>query len=149
MPFSSDDVEGQLLAFINHQNEAWVASARRLSPRLLIDLLGWSGDETQAYFASLDMFAIGEPVSWAGPEPAPVWLDVAREYTERWIHQAQMRDAVKAPALTEPRFFLPLLDTLVRGLPHTFRETNAPEGDRKSTRLNSSHGYQSRMPSSA
>jgi hypothetical protein len=74
------------------------------------------------------MFAMGEPVSWAGPEAAPVWLDIAREYSERWLHQAQIRDAVKSPPLTEPRLFLPLLDTLVRALPHTFRETDASEG---------------------
>lgn len=127
-PSSSENVEGQLLDFINHQNEAWVAAARRLSPRLLIDLLRWSGEQTQAYFASLDMFAMGEPVSWAGPESAPVWLDIAREFSERWLHQAQMRDAVAAPAFTEPRLFLPLLDTLVRALPHTFRNTEADEG---------------------
>jgi uncharacterized protein (TIGR03083 family) len=127
-PSRPDNVEAQLLDFINRQNEAWVAAARRLSPRLLIDLLRWSGEETQAYFESLDMFAVGEPVTWAGPEPAPVWLDIAREYTERWLHQAQMRDAVKAPLLTESRLFLPLLDTLVRALPHTFRDTEAPEG---------------------
>jgi hypothetical protein len=127
-PSGPENVEAQLLPFINHQNEVWVDAARRLSPRLLIDLLRWSGEETQAYFASLEMFAMGEPVSWAGPEPAPVWLDVAREYTERWIHQAQIRDAVKAPALTGPRFFLPLLDTLVRALPRTFRDTDAAEG---------------------
>ena len=47
-PSSPDDVEAQLLDFINRQNEAWVAAARRLSPRLLIDLLRWSGEETQA-----------------------------------------------------------------------------------------------------
>jgi len=122
------DFAAELLAYINDVNERWVASARRLSPRLLIDLSRWSGDETQAYFESLDMFAIGEPVTWAGSEPAPVWFDIAREYTERWIHQSQIRDAVGAPALTEPRLFLPLLDTLVRALPHTFRETGAPEG---------------------
>jgi hypothetical protein len=39
-----------------------------------------------------------------------------------------MRDALKAPQLTEPRLFLPLLDTLVRALPHTFRDMEAPEG---------------------
>lgn len=127
-PTSAEDVEGQLLEFINRQNETWVAATRRLSSRLLIDLLRWSGEETQAYFESLDMFAMGEPVSWAGPAPAPVWLDVAREYSERWLHQAQMRDAVHAPALTGPRLFLPLLDTLVRALPQTFRETDAADG---------------------
>lgn len=127
-PAAPENVEAQLLAFINHQNEAWVAAARRLSPRLLVDLLRWSGGETQAYFESLDMFAIGEPVSWAGPEPAPVWLDIAREYSERWIHQSQIRDAVRAPPLTDPRLFLPLVDTLARALRHTLRDTDAAEG---------------------
>jgi uncharacterized protein (TIGR03083 family) len=127
-PTSAENVEGQLLEFINRQNETWVAAARRLSPRLLIDLLRWSGGETQAYFESLDMFALGEPVSWAGSDQAPVWLDVAREYSERWIHQSQIRNAVRAPHLTEPQLFPPLLDTLVRALPHTFRDVDAPEG---------------------
>jgi uncharacterized protein (TIGR03083 family) len=127
-PSGTENIEGQLLDFINRQNETWVAAARRLSPRLLVDLLRWSGGETQAYFESLDMFKMGEPVTWAGPEPAPAWLDIAREYAERWIHQSQVRDAVGAPALTEPRLFLPLLDTLVQALPHTFRDSEAPEG---------------------
>ena len=127
-PSGPENVEAQLLAFINRQNEAWVAAARRLSPRLLIDLLRWSGDETQKYFQPLDMFATGEPVHWAGPDPAPVWLDIAREYTERWLHQAQIRDAVSAPLLTQPRFFLPVLDTFVRALPHTFRNVERPHG---------------------
>ena len=39
-----------------------------------------------------------------------------------------MREAVGAPLLTEPRLFLPLLDTLVRALPHTFRNTDPAEG---------------------
>jgi len=124
-PSSPENIEAQLLEFINQQNESWVAAARRLSPRLLIDLLRWSGDETQKYFESL---AIGEPVSWAGPEPAPVWLDIAREYTERWLHQAQIRDAASAPLLTQPRLFLPVLDTFVRALPHTFRDLARPHG---------------------
>ncbi len=66
--------------------------------------------------------------SWAGPEPAPVWLDLAREYTERWHHQQQIRDAVGKPGLIEPRIFAPVLDTFVRALPHTFRAVQAPEG---------------------
>jgi len=127
-PATPENIEAQLLEFINRQNESWVAAARRLSPRLMIDLLRWSGDETQKYFESLDMFAIGEPVSWAGPEPAPVWLDIAREYTERWLHQAQIRDAVSGPLLTQPRLFLPVLDTFVRALPYTFRDVEQPHG---------------------
>jgi len=127
-PTRERDFAAELLDYINEANERWVAAARRLSPRLLIDLLRWSGEETQRYFESLDMFSIGEPVTWAGPESAPVWLDIAREYAERWLHQAQVRDAVSRPLLTEPRLFLPVLDTFVRALPHTFRDTDAPHG---------------------
>ena len=128
VPSASDDFEAELLAFINRQNEAWVEATRRLSPRLLIDLLRWSGEETQRYFESLDPYALGEPVSWAGPEPAPVWLDIAREYTERWLHQQQIRDAVGRPGLKDRRLFAPVLDTFVRALPHTFRDVGAPAG---------------------
>jgi len=126
--FDGGTFEAELLAFINRQNEVWVEAARRLSPRLLIDLLRWSGEETQRYFESLDLYALGEPVSWAGPQPAPVWLDVAREYTERWLHQQQIRDAVGRPGLKERRPFAPVLATFVRALPHTFRDVAAPEG---------------------
>jgi uncharacterized protein (TIGR03083 family) len=120
--------EPELLDFINRQNEAWVEATRRLSARVVTDLLRWSGEETQRYWESLDLEAIGMPVSWAGPEPAPVWLDVAREFTERWLHQAQIRAAAGAPPLYEARFFVPVLDTFVRALPHTYRHTDAPEG---------------------
>jgi uncharacterized protein (TIGR03083 family) len=132
--------EAELLAFINRMNESWVAAARRLSPPLLIDLLRFSGDQTQRYLESLDPMAIGEPVSWAGPDPAPVWLDVAREFTERWLHQQQLRDAVQRPGLKEPRFFAPVLDTLVRALPHTFRDVLAPRDTRVALSISGESG---------
>src|SRR6266852_4119801 len=74
-------------------NDDWVRAARRLSPHVMRDLLAAAGPLLFAYFASLDLAATGGPVSWAGPAPAPVWLDVAREYTERWHHQQHIRDA--------------------------------------------------------
>jgi uncharacterized protein (TIGR03083 family) len=116
-----------LVAYLNRWNEAWVGAARRISPPLLIDLLRFAGEQTQRYFESLDLEETGPPVSWAGPQPAPVWLDVAREYTERWLHQQQIRDAVERPGQTEPRFLSPVLDTFVRALPHTFHDVLAPE----------------------
>ncbi len=128
VPRGDRDFEAELLAFINEANERWVRATRRISPHLLCDLLRFMGGETQRYFQSLDLFQIGEPVSWAGPDPAPVWLDIAREYTERWLHQQQIRDAVGAAGLKEPRTFAPVLDTFVRALPHTFRDVDAAEG---------------------
>jgi uncharacterized protein (TIGR03083 family) len=117
-----------LVAFINDLNQSWVVAARRMSPRVLCDLLEHIGTQVDAYFLSLDPFAIGGEVSWAGSQPAPVWLDVAREYTERWHHQQQIREATGRPGLYEPRLFAPVLDAFVRALPHTFRDVDAAEG---------------------
>ena len=71
---------------------------------------------------------MGGAVSWAGNEPMPVWFDVAREYTERWHHQQQIRDATGRPGLYGRHLFEPVLDTFVRGLPHTFRDEEAKDG---------------------
>lgn len=126
--FSTSPSWAELVAFVNRRNEEWVAALRRLSPRVLIDLLGWSGEQLLAHFRSLDLRATGGPVSWAGPEPAPQWLDTAREYTERWVHQQQIRDAVGVSGLRERRLFHPVLDTFAHALPHAYRDIAAPEG---------------------
>lgn len=117
-----------LVAFINNLNDEWVSGARRLSPRTLCDLLAFTGPQLSAYFASLNPFDLSEPVSWAGPDPAPVWLDVAREFTEQWHHQQQIRDATGKPPLYQPRYFAPVLDTFMRATPHHYRDVPAPEG---------------------
>jgi uncharacterized protein (TIGR03083 family) len=117
-----------LVTAINRQNDAWVAGTRRISPRLLIDLLRLTGAQTEDFFRSLDLMAMGMPVNWAGSEPAPVWLDVAREYTERWVHQQHIRDAVGRPGLKERWWFGPVLETFVHGLRRALHDFAAPEG---------------------
>jgi uncharacterized protein (TIGR03083 family) len=119
-----------LVALINELNDIWIKAASRFSPPVLCELLSLSGEQVCAYFNTLDPYAIGDPVDWAGPEPAPVWLDVAREYTEWWHHQQQIRDAVDRPGLKQPRYFSPVLDTFARALPHTYRSIVAQEGVR-------------------
>jgi uncharacterized protein (TIGR03083 family) len=116
-----------LVAYLNEQNALWVQATRRISPRLLCELLRLTGTQVSTYFQSLDPDAIGGPVSWAGPEPAPVWLDLAREFTERWHHQQHIRDAVAKPGLMQPRYLAPALDTFVRALPHTYRDVSAAD----------------------
>jgi hypothetical protein len=37
-------------------------------------------------------------VSWAGTSPVPVWLDQARELSERWIHRQQLLQALGRPS---------------------------------------------------
>jgi uncharacterized protein (TIGR03083 family) len=127
-PMAWDDV----VAHVNGMNDAWLRGARRISPRLLIDLLCLTGGQLAEFYNTLDLDALGGEVSWAGPGPHPVWLDVAREYTERWVHQQQIRDAVGRRGLMERRFFFPVLDAFARALPHTLRDAAAPVGARVS-----------------
>ena len=123
-PFFADkDMEQweSLVRNINEANELWVRATQRISPALLSALLELTGKQFHEYISSLDQMAMNGAVSWAGPGAAPVWLDTAREYTERWLHQQQIRDAVHKPGLKDRKFFHPVLDAFVRALPHTYR----------------------------
>jgi uncharacterized protein (TIGR03083 family) len=122
----------QVVAYVNGLNDAWLRGARRISPRLLIDLLRLTGGQLAEFYDTLALDALDGEVSWAGPGPHPVWLDVAREYTERWVHQQQIRDAVGRPGLTGRRFFFPVLDAFARAVSHTLRDAVAPAGTRVS-----------------
>jgi len=114
-----------LVTLINNLNKVWIDATRRMSPQLVCDLLALTGQQVCDYFNTLDPYALGGPVNWAGPDLAPVWLDLAREYTEFWHHQQHIRDAVNRPGLKQPQFFAPVLDAFVRALPHTYREVEA------------------------
>lgn len=115
-----------LVLLINRLNAEWTTAMRRVSPRVMVDLLSSTGPQVSEYFASLDPHTMGGPVDWAGSGPAPVWLDLAREYTERWHHQQQIRDAVNKPGMKSPRYLQPILETFVRAIPHTFRDSKFP-----------------------
>lgn len=117
-----------LKAYIDRRNAEWVTAMRRLSPRVVRSLLEFGGQETQRLFESVDPFAIGSPVDWAGPQPAPKWLDLAREFTERWHHQQQIREAVGAPLLNDETFLRPVLETFAFALVPPYRDVDAPAG---------------------
>ncbi|MGE5138767.1 MAG: maleylpyruvate isomerase family mycothiol-dependent enzyme [Rudaea sp.] len=129
-PSPSLETWDQLVVWLNARNEEWVRVNRRISPPLLCDLLQLTGEQACSFFRSLDPFALGGAVSWAGGNPAPVWLDVAREFTERWHHQQHIRDAVGRPGLMEPRYLGPVLAAFVRALPRTFAQLDTPQGTR-------------------
>lgn len=137
-PDGTDSFELQLLAFINRKNEAWVDATRSLSPRTVVELLEWTGRETQAYFEAIAPDSPSLGVSWAGEAESPAWFDLAREYTERWHHQAQIREGAGMPLLTEARLFAPVLATFVRGVPQAFRDTDASDGTHVSLRVTGS-----------
>ncbi|HEX6495149.1 MAG TPA: hypothetical protein VF018_06685 [Acidobacteriaceae bacterium] len=51
---------GELVAFLNDRNAQWVTTTRRMSPRVLCELLAFTEPQIAEYFASLDPFAIGD-----------------------------------------------------------------------------------------
>lgn len=116
-----------LVALINRRNAVWVEATRRMSPKLICDLLRITGDQANEHFRKVGLYATGGSVNWAGPDPAPVWLDVAREFTERWHHQQHIRDAVGKPGATLPAFLAQVLAAFIHALPETFRAVDAPE----------------------
>ena len=122
------DNGAELIVAINHLNEQWVQAMRRVSPRLLTDLLRSTGEEAVTFLQSLDPYAIGPVVSWVTQEPSPMWLHIAREYTERWHHQQQIREAVNRPLLLGSAWFAPTLATFAYGLPRSFSDFDAPAG---------------------
>ncbi|HEX8328780.1 MAG TPA: maleylpyruvate isomerase N-terminal domain-containing protein [Hymenobacter sp.] len=119
-----------VLAFLNRLNADWVVAARRLSPAVLTALLAQSGTEYNAFLATLDPWAPAAfSVAWAGEAESMNWFHVAREYTEKWHHHQQIREAVgqTAPLMT-PELFRPFINTLMRGVPHALRAAPAAAG---------------------
>ena len=121
--------ERDFVEFINALNAQWVASAMRLSPRVLTDLYERASGEVADWFESLPLDAPALfPVSWAGEQASAGWFDIGREFTELWHHQQQIRMAVGADALADPRYLGAVIDVAVRGLPHAFRDVSAEPG---------------------
>jgi uncharacterized protein (TIGR03083 family) len=119
-----------LIALIQHNNREFMTAMRWVSPRILIDLLAIYDREMVAAFEALDPDAAGMGVAWAGEAVSHNWFDVAREYTEKWHHQQQLRDATGRAPLYEPALITPVLETFARGLPFAFRSRDAPDGTR-------------------
>jgi uncharacterized protein (TIGR03083 family) len=118
-----------LIALVNRLNREGVAVYRRLSPSILIGLMQTTCAQSADFHESLDSFAPAAfAVSWAGEDASLNWFDTARELTERWHHQQQIRLATNRPGLMTPQLYHPVLDCFLRGLPHQCRDIDAPTG---------------------
>jgi len=120
----------ELVNYLNQLNNDWVRATRRLSPAILTDWLAQACAEADALITSLPpadpaLFS----VAWAGQQVSPNWFHVAREYTERWHHQQQIRLAVGQTAdLETDELYQPVLDTFMQALPFAYRDTPAATG---------------------
>ena len=130
---SATPIEGEreFVAFINELNREWVVLARRFSPRLLTDLYASLSRDLAIFFEQVPLDAPALfGVSWAGEAESLAWFDIGREFTEQWHHQAQIREAVGAPAPSNPEWLRAVLAIAMRGLPHAYRDVSAADGNR-------------------
>jgi uncharacterized protein (TIGR03083 family) len=122
----------ELVDFLNQMNADWVKATRRLSPKIVIELLKRTGEEYCDYLQTLDPDAQAVwPVAWAGESESKNWFHIAREYTEKWHHQQQIRYALDDAdgELLKLHWYLPYLDTSVRALPYHYRAVEGAKGD--------------------
>ncbi|MEM6343475.1 MAG: maleylpyruvate isomerase N-terminal domain-containing protein [Bacteroidota bacterium] len=119
----------ELVTFLNGLNADWVKAMKRVSPQMLILLHEVTGPLYYQFYASQDPFAKAAfSVVWAGEAESKNWMHHAREYTEKFLHQQQIRDAVNKPGIMNKEFFYPFADICMMALPHTFRAIEADEG---------------------
>lgn len=118
-----------LVGFLNELNLSWTSATKRLSPAVLTWLLKLTGESYSAHLKTLvptedAVFS----VAWAGQETSANWFHIAREYTEKFLHQQQIRDAVGKPGLLTKALFYPFIDTLMYAFAPTFKAIAAEEG---------------------
>jgi uncharacterized protein (TIGR03083 family) len=119
----------KLLFLINTLNAEGVRVYSSLSHEELISRMEAASRDLADYVQALDPFAAAVfPVSWAGDEQSPNWFHTAREFTERWHHQQQIRMAVNKPGIMTREFYFPVLDCFMRALPYTYRNVEATPG---------------------
>ena len=118
-----------VITLVNRLNREGVTVYRRLSPQVLIEMMKLFSKQSADFHESLNPFdtAIFN-VSWAGEETSLNWFDTARELTERWHHQQQIRLATHRPGIMTPDLYHPVLDCFLRGLPHAFQDVEASSG---------------------
>lgn len=128
-PATSIASHEDLATWLNALNAEWVMSMKRVSSPILVDWLDAAGRQQNELLLLADEFAMAPfGVSWAGEEHSVNWFHIAREYTERWHHQQQVRDAVSKPGILTNEFYYPVLDTFMMALPFNYRNTHAEAG---------------------
>ncbi|MBX2962533.1 MAG: maleylpyruvate isomerase N-terminal domain-containing protein [Cyclobacteriaceae bacterium] len=117
-----------LVSFLNNLNITWTNATKRLSPQVLTYLLEITGKQYAQHLKELNPYDQAVfPVAWAGQEASSNWFHIAREYTEKFLHQQQIRDAVSKQGIMTKELYYPFLDTLIYALPYTFRNVEAQD----------------------
>jgi hypothetical protein len=120
--------EQEFISWLDELQTEWVHAARRLSPHLVTDLLEWTDSQVVDIVNAEDPSAPSARVSWASTHLVPVWLDHARELSERWIHRQQLLDAVGRPSDLRQDLADPVLDGLRWACPFRLDSHQRPGG---------------------
>ncbi len=120
-----------LVAYLDKLNADWVKAMKRVSPAILIELLASTGQQYYEYLSRLEAFEKATfSVAWAGEQESYNWFHIAREFTEKWHHQQQIRLALgQEQALYTQHLYYPYLATSMQALPFHYRNVQANEGE--------------------
>lgn len=125
----SSNAPRDLVDFLNRLNADWVKAMKRTSPQVLIFLLEITGRLFCGYLKTLNPAGKSVlAVDWAGEAESRNWMEIAREYTEKWLHQQQIRNAVDKPGLMTRELYYPFIDIFMLALPYTYRAIQAKSG---------------------
>ena len=126
---------------IDRSNADWAERFSSLSPRVILDLLSVSERQLADFIRTQDLRSPAlYPVAWAGETASENWFDLGREYTERWHHQQQIREAAGAESLAARRYLAPVLRLFVRAVPFWYRDVLAEEGTVIAVRITGESG---------
>jgi uncharacterized protein (TIGR03083 family) len=128
-PGPPDASESEFIAWLDKLQDEWVRAARRLSPRIVADLLDWAGPQVAEAMRGEKPRARTADVSWAGTGPVPAWLNHVRELSEYWIHRQQLLQALGRPSDLRADLAGPILDGLRWAYPFRLGEALAEPGD--------------------
>lgn len=114
---------------IDSTNSNWSALFSTVSPPILLDFIKTSEKQLADFILTQDLHSKAlYAVSWAGESESENWFDLGRDYTERWHHQQQIREAVGAESLTEKRYLAPVLQLFMYSVPFWYESVRAEEG---------------------
>jgi hypothetical protein len=130
-----------LVTYINEQNMNWTLATKKMSPQLLIELLESTGKQFCNHISTLDPFEKAVfSVAWAGENTSKNWFHIAREYSEKFLHQQQIREAVGKQALFTKELYYPFINTFMHALPFTYRNVDADPGTIVTVKINTTIG---------
>lgn len=110
--------EAGFIGWLDGTQDQWVQAARRLSPRMTLELLRWTGSQVSELIGAQAPSERTASVSWASDQSVPVWLDQCRELSEWWIHRQQLLQATGRPSDLRTDIARPVLEGLKWAFPH-------------------------------